>query len=151
MLWDWTENVFCENKKRPVLRPPSWGCLSSRRSWRGKQRPHWQGLVGIVKESWVFPMKMANCQDIVIPGTEERNWELFVYLRWESVLGTQEDSLLITAHLHIQIEAFNGETFTLIGFSSPREKGVLQHQWSQQKGDWELVCPREAQAPRLQT
>lgn len=97
-------------------------------------------------------MKMASRQDILISGTEEWNWELFVYLCWESVLGTQENSLLITAHLHIQVENSAGKhSLWLIGFSALWEDGILQHQWSQQKGDWELVCYSEAQAPRLQT
>lgn len=89
MLWGWTENVFHENKKRPILGPPPWGCLSSKRSWRDH-------IVGIVKGSWVFPMKMASRQDILISGTEERNWGLFVYLRWESVPG--DSGRLLTHH-----------------------------------------------------
>lgn len=126
-------------------------CLSSKRSWRGKQRPHC--LVGIVKGLWVFPMKMASCGDILISGSKEQNWELFVYLRWVSVLGgSQEDSLLITAICTFRWRCLVVKhSLWLIGFSAPREKGVLQHQWSWQKGDGELVCYSDAQAPRLQT
>lgn len=87
MLWAEKENVFRGSEKRPVLGPPSWGCLSSKKSRRGKQRPYWQGLMGIVQESDVFTMKMANHADILIFGTEEQNWKLFVYLCWQSVLG----------------------------------------------------------------
>lgn len=125
ILWGWKENVLRGSEKRPVLGRPSWCCLNSKRSWRGKQRPDWQGLAGIIKESDIFPMKLANHQDILISSTEEQNWKLFVYLCWQSVLENLGRLQLSQweRYFSTQMESTE-EDWELVGYSDYVDLGI---------------------------
>lgn len=104
-----------KKKERLVPEPLSWGCLGSKRTWGGEQRADWQGLVGVVKKSWVFPMKMANHEDTLISGTEEQNWKLFVCVPVLGDLGRLLPHSCPSAHSERDIQQGN------IHFDKPRQ------------------------------
>lgn len=73
-----------------------------------------------------------------------------MYVCWQSVMGDLERLL---THFHVPIYTCRWrhpacrKTFILIALNCPSEQRVLQHKWSLQKEEGELVCYSEALAP----